>query len=485
MNLFPYQETGRRWLKGHNSSVLLLADGMGLGKTPQVATAFHSLNLNRVLVIGPAISRWNWQREIKDWTGQPAQVLTKLEDQPAHKGIVICSYDYVRLSADYPRRLLWMRSPWQLVVLDEAHLLKPKEDDTSARTVAVLGACGIARFADRVWFVTGTPMPNHAGELWLFASFAGLANLDYQDWTKRYCTGYRMGTRFCINGTKREAIPELKRLVMQSGLVLRRKKEEVRLDLPPVTYGEITVDAPELDDTALLHQFPSFVLEDPQGGRRALLEKVEAERSLVQVALGDLGAMTQEKLDWLQAHAKGIATLIRYNGLLKVNGVVELIEKEIRASPEGKYRKYALFAENKGTIETLRERLRIYGAVTLYGKTNDRRRKRNVDDFNTKMDTQVIIGHFITAGTNISLVGGQDMLIVQMPFVPGLLDQAVKRMDRIGQKRSVLVRFVSLANDPLDRAIVSMLKRKTQEISAVMDEDALFANVGRKVDDLL
>lgn len=495
MKLFPYQETGRRWFVNHTSPVLLCADGMGLGKSPEAATAFDSLNLRRVLVTGPAIARPNWQREIRDWTGLESTVLTSLSDRPPAEGIVICSFDYIREDDGRNKdnqvmgpRLLWKAGPWDLIIVDEAHFAtKCNDEDPSKRSMALFGPHGLAYYANRVWLLTGTPMPNHAGELWIFATFAGLTTLTYKQWTRTYCKGYQQGGMFRINGTKKEKLDELHQLVFKSGLVLRRTKEEVRLDLPPVTYGQITVEAPYLTDEELLPSFPEYFVGpgcDFEAGvtkRQALEDKRKLEHELLSEAMGDPNDMNDAKLRWLQDNAKAIATLMRYNGLAKVTGLVARIMMELEMDDT---RKYAMFAENKGVIEALRQRFKRWGAVTLYGGTPPAKRVKHVDAFNLTLQCNVIIGHFITAGTNISLVGGADMIIVQPPFVPGNLDQAIKRMDRIGQKRPVLARFVDLAGDPLDGAITGMLRRKTAEISAVVDGPKMFSPVVN-VDDLL
>ena len=61
--LLPYQLNAVKWLKEHPNRLLAL--DMGLGKTAIAITAAESLGLKTWLVIGPAISRLTWEREIK------------------------------------------------------------------------------------------------------------------------------------------------------------------------------------------------------------------------------------------------------------------------------------------------------------------------------------------------------------------------------------------------------------------------------------
>ena len=131
---FKYQEAGAAWLANRRRAYL--ADVPGLGKTRQLVTAARALGVHHPFVLVPASALGRWFDEWPDCPG------------------TIESYDvFVRrqraLVAD-------------LLICDEAHRLKSPE---ALRTRYVLGKGAILRATPRIWFASGTPMPNHPGEL--------------------------------------------------------------------------------------------------------------------------------------------------------------------------------------------------------------------------------------------------------------------------------------------------------------------------------
>ena len=65
-----------------------------------------------------------------------------------------------------------------------------------------------------------------------------------------------------------------------------------------------------------------------------------------------------------------------WNGMQKVAYVAELIAEELRNNA---YEKIVIFAIHRDVVEGLRQRLKEFGAVTLYGGTPDKQRQKNID----------------------------------------------------------------------------------------------------------
>ena len=167
--LFPYQIEGRDWLL--NRKFALLADEPGLGKTAQVITALDKLNLQKILILCPAVARINWAREIKTWSTYSGDV-SIIDGRNQHidfGGIVISSYDLADCAP---------KGEWDLLVLDESHFLKSLE---TKRTRTVFASGGLAHHTKRIWALSGTPAPNHAGELWVLLYTFGITPLKYED----------------------------------------------------------------------------------------------------------------------------------------------------------------------------------------------------------------------------------------------------------------------------------------------------------------
>ena len=73
--LFEFQKEGVRRMINMNSNILL-ADSMGLGKTPQGSMYLrYKENSLPAIIICPASLKLNWQKEIKHWAGLKSYVI--------------------------------------------------------------------------------------------------------------------------------------------------------------------------------------------------------------------------------------------------------------------------------------------------------------------------------------------------------------------------------------------------------------------------
>ena len=71
------------------------------------------------------------------------------------------------------------------------------------------------------------------------------------------------------------------------------------------------------------------------------------------------------------------------------------------------------------------------------------------------------VGHVIAAGVAITLTAAAKLVFVEQSWTPGDLDQAMKRIHRIGQTRPVHIQTAYLAGS-LDDAVTSVLVRKRE-----------------------
>lgn len=208
--LRPYQEVGRDFLASRRFA--LLADEMRVGKTPQAILAAAKLGVQSALVVCPAIAVPQWQAEWKRWAGAlPA----KFE---------VLSYDKAKTEAE--RLKLGF---WDVVIVDEAHFAKNPE---AKRTKLVYGKDGLGWHASRLWSLSGTPMPNHPGELWPMLRAFGAVGMDYRAFTDRYCTFNKWTGK--IIGTNTYRIHELRGIL--SKVMLRRTLKEVAPEVPDVEF---------------------------------------------------------------------------------------------------------------------------------------------------------------------------------------------------------------------------------------------------------
>lgn len=448
---FPYQQAGAQWLAERKQA--LLADEMGLGKSCQAVVGCDLVGARDILVICPAAVRINWAREFVRFSpfDRPIAVIETGKDPLPAAGVVIVSYD----GATQRAKELSQRD-WDVLVLDEAHYLKER---SAKRTRAVYGHTvripGIAARSRRSWRLSGTPAPNNASELYTHMRSAGVADENYWDFTYRYCTGMDGTFGFKITGHKN--MDELKSRL--DPFMLRRTKDQVMSDLPPISYQEVTVQRSKVElDPYFYEQWRAI-------GQAKFIENLEASDKTLRMALDAIKhspkPREEDKLTMIEGMAQSMVTLRRYIGMAKLPHICEILADELTTKALDKI---VLFAVHKDVIETAREKLAKFGAVTLYGGTPADKRQRNIDKFMKDPTCRVFIGNIQAAGTGITLTAAHEVAFLEMDWVPANNAQAAMRCHRIGQTKSVRVRTFTLAGS-VDEDVVKTLTRKTRELT--------------------
>ncbi len=454
MELFPYQKLGAEFLAARR--VACLYDEMGLGKTAQAITACDMVGAKDILVVCRAVARENWRREFAKFSTKERRchVVYGSSDYAAcGSGVTVCSYEGL---GD-----LLLHSPlgYDVVIVDEAHYGK---EPNAARTRNVFGKTGAIHRGKQTFILTGTPTPNHAGELWTTLYSCGHTKLDYDGFLERYCTSRitKYGRQVTGTKTSQHEIAELR--AMLKPFALRRSKEDVNLELPPISFHDIVVK-PGKVDLLMCGSFQKYVvpvdrIEDLE---KDLLKEIGVVKAIVN------GAFTDEAMRALEAKSRSIMTLMRYNSIQKVEAIIELVSGELDAKS---YDKIVIFAIYKDTIESLQKGLaKKYGAVNVYGGTRPDRLQARVDAFQKDPKCKVFVAQIISAGTSITLTAAHQVMFADLDWVPGNNSQAAARCHRIGQTKPVTVRCVSLENS-IDQHIQAILARKTREINLLTSQ---------------
>ena len=445
IDLYPYQEDGSSFLASKKHA--LLADEMGLGKSCQAISACDQINAKRVLVLCPAVARLNWDREFTRFSQIERESHVVMNSKGSIIGdLVICSYD---LASRKPILDQLTREEIDVLILDESHFLKNRQ---AKRTKIVYSK--LLPLAKRVFCLSGTPAPNDPSELWTMLNAFGVYRKRYWDFVREYCTGFQDNFGFKITGGKN--IPHLKQAIQP--IMLRRKKEEVLKDLPPIRYSEIVVEKSEVDEEIYFPETlaPNHVLDfKPMlDAVKLILDQTQGEQTLQ--ALHAIGGN--------KYNSGGVAKLRRFLGVSKAPGIAELIANDLQNG----MRKIVVFAVHRDVIVLLRDALRKefgrFGVVTLFGGTPPKRRQENIDRFQTNPKCRIFIGQVVAAGTAITLTAAHDVLFAEASWNPADNAQAAMRCHRIGQDEPVFVRFVSAAGT-IDERIQRVLRRKTETIT--------------------
>ena len=455
MNLRPYQNEGVKWLCERSHG--LLSDEPGLGKTAQTIIAGDRALVNTVLVICPASARHNWADEVEKWSmfGHEVNIITERHHAPRENAYNIVNYDKFSRALDAknkPSAFLkkFTNIKWDLVICDEAHLLKEK---SSKRTKAILGQQGgIHGSTKRLWLLTGTPMPNHPGELWTVLCAMGATQDNYSDFTKSFCVFQNYFQRFQPTGANPASAPALAELL--NSVMLRRLKKDVAKDLPELSITDWSLPPVKVNVETIFGSDPKIkeVLAEQEEEVRRLWEKLDANVPMETAlrAVKALGPMVSEYRRWL--------------GIVKAESAAIAIKEELSC---GQYDKIVIFAHHKQVVKRLKESLSEYNPQVISGETSAIGRKDAVDTFQNDPKARVFIGNIAAAGTALTLTAAAEVVVVEPDWVPANNAQAIQRCHRIGQTIPVRARMAKLA-DSLDNRISEVLRRKTADIISIV-----------------
>lgn len=425
-HLFDYQKAGAKFLADNPAA--FLADQQGLGKTIQVIAACDMLGLKKVAVICPAIAKINWKREFDKWG-------------TLEREVVVYSYDKITQSKE-ARNVVAKLAP-DVIVIDESHYLKNRQ---AKRTKYIYGQhCrgdGLVRFADRVWLLSGTPVPNDVSDMWTHLKAIWQYPLNFVDYTLYFCKTWNGQFGLKVLGNKAERMGEFKDIL--KSIMLRRKADKVLTELPPIWWQDAVVEAEGWSDT----------------------KHIEDDREREAVELIIQSAVTQDdlsaKLDNIAPH---LASLRRLTALAKAKPIATQLASELK---DHAYDKVVVFAYHKAALEVLREELSDFNPAYVVGGLANQERQSEIDRFQSDKDCRVFIGQITACSTAITLTAANQVVFVELDWVPATNAQASKRCHRIGQSKPVIVRAFGLANS-CDEIVARTLAKKTQMISEVLD----------------
>lgn len=441
----PHQTDGVAFLLNGGS---LLAYDQGTGKTATAIWAALEDGAYATLIGCPSVVTGNWEKEIL-MLDPNASVLI-LTSATVDKDL--SKYDYVIVSLDLvgrnPRVRAAVRRRWTHLIIDEAHMLKTF---TSQRAQAWLVATSsVSGWAEKVWLLTGTPTPNHAGELWPLivgtaeARLRGKTAQQFEDYYCRHKLRRIKGGRKIrvVAGTNMARIKQLRADL--NGWWARVRKEDVLKDLPPKVTNVVPVEA-----TNLGVDYEEF-MDSPEGA--ALVAAIEGgNMNMAEIGEDD--------------------SLSRFRRLLAY----------AKADMATQYVKYLLDGGSPGVLvwfwhtdamKRTQDALEAGGIATcaIDGSTPAKKRTEIVAQFQADDGPKVFLGQIRAAGVGITLTKADRVVFAEMDWVPANNAQASDRAHRIGQEKQVIVDILAV-RDSVDYGLLVSVARKMEETSAIWETD--------------
>lgn len=453
LELFPYQEEGADWIARRERAGLF--DEMGVGKT---ATTIRALDLRRAkrgLIVCPAHLRENWRGEFAKFAHVERKII---KARNIHDYVAWSRERFDTMIMSYEQANAWLPrfmdtgDLFDFIACDEAHYLKNID---AGRTKAVLGpegdgTGGLMQFAEQGWIVTGTPMANDPIDIFPFLRFVRAFQGSKPEFIRRFFHS-RPTTYGSSQKPKIEGLPELQRLIADHSI--RRTKKGIGLQLPPIFLTTVLVDGDTDDIRDMLAQHPG----------------------LEQAVIDAIGAGGLSFLD-----AQHIMTLRRLIGEAKAIPFAHMLLDELQQGMD----KVVVMGVHRNALISIKDFLERHGirCVLGIGGINENVRKANEHAFQSDPSVRVFLGNIVSAGTGLTLTAACELVMLESDWSPAGNAQAIMRVHRISQTRSVRARFITLARS-LDEVVNRIVAEKTKAIADIEGEAMVASPVS--IEDLM
>lgn len=443
--LYSFQELGIKHLAGKRRAVL--ADAMGLGKTIQTIGAVESLydagRVKRALVICPSSVKHNWMMEVRACTSHNATILHNLKsiNQFILNGddslFVIASYELVQRNIESIQT-----QKFDVVIIDEAQRVRNFETKTWAAIRSIK--------SDYLFVLSGTLIENKLNDL-----FAIMELIDPDVLGPRWKFE---STYFKTVGDRFGGYHQLKNLRERVGpYILRRNKEEVLKDLPPMT--EVTIYCPMNTEQAHL-----------EGNYRETAQRLLAMSSTRELSFAEKQILNNCLLKARQAcnavelckpdHPKP--------GSPKLEEFQRVVEDICRDSNQ----KVLVFSEWIEMLKLAAKKLEHLGLeYTMFnGTIAVQKRPKLIEEFLQSPNKRVFLSTD-AGGVGLNLQEASNVIHLDIPWNPARLDQRNGRVHRINQKNNCYITYF-VSENGIERGIEAVLKSKRGIRSASLNEDS-------------
>ncbi len=459
--LRPYQLEGFTWMKMLNQNMFggVLADDMGLGKTIQTIAlllnqyetasqaeeqeakgqlsmfdisiqGFNTSLLPASLIVMPTSLVHNWTNEIVKfapqlkiylYTGNNRTKSKEIGKILKHYHIVLTSYGIARNDIEYLKNY-----NFQYIILDESQNIKNPGSKVYQAVKELKGNFKLV--------LTGTPIENALIDLWAQMNFVNDGLLGNLNFFKNYFAGP-------IEKKQDEnKAQKLKQLI--NPFILRRTKEMVAKELPPVTEQTLVCDMTEDQQ--------KFYEREKSGIRNELLKAIE-ETGVNKNAILALQALT--KLRQIANHPALVDdTYCGSSG--KYEQIFEKLGNAI--SEKHKVLIFSSFVKDLELIEKdlLKQKIK-YSKLT--GATSDR--QKAIKAFTSDESCQVFLISLKAGGVGLNLIEADYVFVLNPWWNPAAESQAINRAHRIGQTKNVFV-YKFIAADSIEEKIARLQEKK-------------------------
>lgn len=442
--LLPYQRAGVKYAS--EAKRTFIADDMGLGKTIQaIATLEHLRDYYPAVVICPPTLVLNWANEYQKWLPERKVATVKnRKDFPSEQYDVLV-VGYSNIHAWKPRL-----ENHRAYIFDESHYCKSPD---AQRTKAAIKIAKAAQKDGVILCLTGTPVTNRPAEYATQLDILGKLSEFGGKWGfyRRYCNAFqdRFG-QWNISGSSN--LDELNDR-LRGNCYIRRTKEQVLDELPPVRHDKILVEGTDAGLREYRKAEQDIVRYLVERAKQIALELGESPSSAAVRA-----RMRAERNE----HLVRIGVLRKLAAKAKMQAVMELVDSRIEAG-----HKVVIAAHHREIVDELASK---YGNIKIQGGMDLESIERSKAFFQDKpvSESPVIVLSIQAAKTGHTLTASQDVVFMELPWTPADVDQTYSRCHRLGQKGSVTATYL-LCKDTIDEKIYDLIDSKRSIVTAATE----------------
>lgn len=402
----------------------IVALQMGLGKSAVAIYLAHRLK-SRCLIIAPAGLILNWKHEIeKCLDGQLITLFRKGSDiySPFDSDFVLISYD---LAIKSEAIFEWA----DMVIFDEANHLSHMNTKRTSRIHELIYENSIPR----MYLLTGTPIKNRVEE---YYSLITLCNYNPQVEHSEFLVKFPESISFADHFSYRD---EFQKPIYRNGnrqYITIRKWEGLRNEEELREW---------LRDIYIMRkgQTQSFI-------RKEVILSEEDNPDLLKEfnrAMDDIGHSVESKFK-KEAALKKVPLTVKY--------LKDLFET-------GEITSAVVFTDHRASCHEL---ARAFGTIGITGEMPVAERQRLAKEFQAGV-SDVIVGTIKALSTGYTLTRANNVVFNDFPWVPGDMEQAEFRINRIGQTKQCVVHRI--IGSKQDEYILRVIENK-KEVITKMEE---------------
>ena len=434
IKLYPHQIVASLFLNKTRSA--LLSHEMGLGKTLS-SILFVEMNkdFEKVIVVTPNSLKYNYYNEVEKFTNSKAHIVGKRKNKYSVEDskYIILNYAYFNSSKNSLNKWKKLKiNKINSLIFDECQQLKNTSTNTYKNIKHIFGKEIFFNEQESRIFMSGTPAPNRAHELFAILNF--ISPIDFA--TKKYFNEYYCGMTYdfyngwgWVNGSAESKLEELYHKI--APFTHRVKKEDALKDLPDKTYQKLMMEMSEQN--------------------LKLYEEVER------------GVVNEFLLNPTSNPLTIMLRLRQFTSAMKYEEIIELVETVLETGE-----KIVIVDIFKDSLIKLKNK---YGDLACLhtGDVSPEDRSEMVRDFqDPNGKCKVFLGTIQTCNYGLTLTAASKMIILTLPFSVGQYDQVADRLHRIGQKDAVNI-YVPAFIETIDEYVYASIESKRKELVKVMD----------------